>query len=925
MDDKNLNWQKIQQLFDAALALPAGEREAFLEQRCGDDAGLLQEVQSLLDADSEGHSLLDGGAMQAIDVLEDAHEPGTQVGAYKLVQQIGIGGMGTVFLAERTEGDFEQEVALKLIKRGMDSDEIIRRFQSERQILARLQHPNIARLLDGGLSEQGTPFFTMEYVDGLPITDYCDQNKLDIDSRLRLFQTVCDAVDYAHRNLIVHRDLKPSNILVTDDGTVKLLDFGIAKMLISDDQAGATLTEAGQRVMTLEYASPEQVRGEAVTTATDVYSLGVVLYELLAGQRPYSFTARTPAEIEKIVHGRDPQKPSTAAMQRRPQADTETAATTPEAISLVRNTQPKRLQKRLSGDLDNICMMALQKPLERRYGSAGQLRDDVKAHLDGLPVLARPDSFGYRAGKFVRRHQAAVAAIASVVLLIAVLVGFYTARLAEERDRARLEAAKATEVADFLRGLFEVSDPGRSKGETITARELLNRGAARIDRELAEQPEVQANMMEVIGTVYQSLALLDSANSMLHKSLALREKQGGSADAEIARTLWVLGKVKAQQGAYDQADSLYRKSLQIRRATFGESSEEVAESLTNLGKVHYQKGNFATADSLARSALQIRRALFGNIHPGVAQNLDDLGWLMHERSNYDAADSLHRQALSIRRALFGEDNLEVAESLNNLGNALYAKAEYEAAEPFMRQALAIRQKLLGNDHPTTTYNLTNLAVLLETKRDYSEAEKFYRDVLERHKVRFGEQHPAIADDLTDIGRVLAAQGNFDAAEPLFRQAVQLQKQTRGEGHWLVAYTLNSLATLLHEQNKLPEAEQTFRQGLAIYQAAFSRPNQHVATTQLGLGDVLTARGRLAEAEPLIRAGYQIYSDSMPPEHWQLARAKSILAACLLVQNRADEAKPLLEQSLAVLQKSRGADDKHTRRVQQLLESLQGKR
>ncbi|MDQ7053776.1 MAG: serine/threonine-protein kinase, partial [candidate division KSB1 bacterium] len=438
----------------------------------------------------------------------------------------------------------------------MDSQEIVQRFRRERQILAQLQHDNIARVLDGGLTGDGQPYFTMEYVEGEPIDAYCDRHRLTIEARLRLFLQVCDAVHAAHRNLVVHRDLKPGNILVTPDGTAKLLDFGIARVLSHDGAVPATVQTGGLQVMTPEYASPEQVRGEPVTTASDVYGLGVVLYELLAGRRPYDFPERTPAQVEKVVTGTEPKKPS-AAVHHPPKAAT-SGGDTLAAVSHARRSQPRRLQRLLAGDLDNICLMALRKEPERRYGSAAQLRDDIHRYLNSLPVAARPATLRYRVGKFMRRHTAAVAAATAGLILLAGLTGYYTTRLAAERDRAQAEAQKAQQVAGFLAGLFKTSDPSEARGRRITARELLDRGAARIERELATQPEVQANMMEVVGTVYQSLAQLDEAAELLEKSLSVREHFAGEVGPEIARTLWVLGKVRSQQGNYEAADSLQR-------------------------------------------------------------------------------------------------------------------------------------------------------------------------------------------------------------------------------------------------------------------------------------------------------------------------------------------------------------------------------
>ncbi|MEM9996487.1 MAG: serine/threonine-protein kinase, partial [Bacteroidota bacterium] len=512
-----LRWNRLYALFEEACALPEAERLPYLRDACGDDTALFDEAAALVAADTDTHGLLDGGALDAVTgdalaLLGDLSLEGTQVGPYHLVRLLGTGGMGDVYLAERASPDeqaqFEQQVALKLVKPGMDSRQVLRRFQQERQILARLQHPHIARLLDGGVTERGQPYFVMEYVEGVPIDAYCDTHRLTVDERLALFQDACRAVLYAHSQLVVHRDLKPSNILVTENAsgepglrkpTVKLLDFGIAKVLTDEDDATA-LTRTGKAVMTPAYASPEQVRGEPVGTGTDIYSLGVVLYELLAGQRPYALPEHDRLAAAQMLAEQEPEPPSTVVRRATTGGDT-----TGSQITDARRTQPERLRRRLTGDLDVICLTALRTEPERRYPTVAALLDDVRRHLTGLPVTARRDTATYRLGKFVQRHRVGVIATVVVGVLFAALASFYTVQLAAERDRAQAEAAKATEIAAFLEGIFEVADPSVAQGDTVTARALLDEGAARIETDLAGEPEVQAQMMTVMGNVYRSL------------------------------------------------------------------------------------------------------------------------------------------------------------------------------------------------------------------------------------------------------------------------------------------------------------------------------------------------------------------------------------------------------------------------------------
>ncbi|HMB89755.1 MAG TPA: serine/threonine-protein kinase, partial [Rhodothermales bacterium] len=658
-DYERQHWQQINDLFVAAQARPLEERRAFLKQACADQPDLQAEVESLLFAyDASDDFLHKINLDEAVALLESVGEPvspGQQIGPYRVVRELGRGGMGAVYLAHRADGQFDQQVALKLIKRGIDSEAILYRFLHERQILARLQHAHIARLLDGGVSADGRPYFAMEYVAGVPLTDYCDAHRLDVEARLRLFEQVCRAVHYAHTNLVVHRDLKPSNMLVTEEGELKLLDFGIAKLL--DEEASVkTMTEAGLRVMTPEYAAPEQMQGETVTTATDIYALGVVLYELLTGHRPYQFDRRTPAAVAHVMAEAEPVRPSTVVSQttelRFGDGMGTTKTITPQDVSQARSTQPERLQRRLRGDLDIVVLKALRKEPERRYASAEALVEDIRRHLAGLPVVAQQDTMDYRMRKFVRRHRVGVLAAG---LVVAALVAGLTVALWQARV-ARQEATKAEVVQAFMLSLFKTSNPDKAKGETITARELLDAGATRVEVELANQPEVQAEMMAVVGKVYQQLGLYEPARPLLEQALARR------------------------------------------RAVLGENHEDVAASLHDLASLLQSTGDYAAAESLYRETLTLQRKLLGHQHTTVATTLNNLASLLFDQGDYDAAEGLFREALALRQKLLGPEHPDIAISLNDLALVLYYNGDYDAAEPLFYEALAMQRKLLGPEH-----------------------------------------------------------------------------------------------------------------------------------------------------------------------------------------------------------------------------------
>ncbi|MEM6646876.1 MAG: serine/threonine-protein kinase, partial [Bacteroidota bacterium] len=576
-------WDRLNALFDAACEQPTDEREAYVRRASAGDEALFEAVMGLLREDESTAQLLDGVVFDTQALLAASPQEGDRVGPYRLVRHLGTGGMGTVYLAERADGHFEQQVAVKVIRQGFGSDQTRQRFHHERQILARLQHPHIARLLDGGVTERGQSYLVMEYVAGEPIDAYCDARQLSIDDRLALFGDVCKAVLYAHSQLVIHRDLKPSNILVTPDGQVKLLDFGVAKLL--DDEADGLMLTQGAAPMTPAYASPEQVRGEPVGTSTDIYSLGVVLYELLAGHRPYLLNERSAADVARVICHEQPVRPSTAIRTRA--AD----ATATASLSEARRTAPERLQRRLHGDLDMISLMALRKEPSRRYASVEALADDVQRHLAGLPVRAQRDTLRYRAGKFVRRHRLGVA----VSILIPLLMGFYTVQLVQERNRAEaeraratLEAEKAQTVSSFLEALFSASNPfsdrqdQAARGPDVTALELLERGASQVEADLAHQPEVQVRMMLVLGNAFQGLGAYGDAEAQLKRALERSRANAEAAPMQIVESATELASLYWELGRYDASEALHKESVMQLRSLVEADDLRLQVALNNL-------------------------------------------------------------------------------------------------------------------------------------------------------------------------------------------------------------------------------------------------------------------------------------------------------------------------------------------------------
>jgi serine/threonine protein kinase len=608
---------RARDLFAAAVQHPPSERPAFLKGIAAVDPILSQELGRLLADEPEKVTPLEEptvaqelhprqtvttaepGTRTSKAPLSRQAQPrveaaaGTRVGAYRIVHEIGRGGMGAVYLAVRDDDEFRKRVAVKLLGRGAESEDMVRRFRTERQILAGIDHPHIARLLDGGTSEEGLPYFVMEFIDGLPIDLYCDSHLLSVTERLKLFRQVCSAVQFAHQNLVVHRDIKPKNILVTADGTPKLLDFGIAKLLNPDLSGGVLeVTRLEERLMTPDYASPEQIRGEPITTASDIYSLGVLMYELLTGHRPYRLARRTMSDLTRAICEEDPARPSTIVVEVQTVVGPEDTASqiTPEAVSRSREGSPERLRRRLAGDLDNIVLMAMRKEPERRYASAEQLSEDIRRHLGGLPVMARKDTVGYRASKFVQRNRAAVvgAALVAISLLAGVVVSTWLALVAsEQRDAARREAEKAQQINAFVQEMLSAADPSRGSdgGRDVTVVQVLERAAALAEIDLSSQQEVQAAVKNAIGGAYFGLGLYDSAESLLRTALGSQERLLGAEHPDVALTRARLASLLATKGDLATAEPMYRESLRVLKAAYGAEHLEVANVLGGLGQL----------------------------------------------------------------------------------------------------------------------------------------------------------------------------------------------------------------------------------------------------------------------------------------------------------------------------------------------------
>jgi serine/threonine-protein kinase len=890
-------WSRIEAILDEVLELEPSARAHAVERACAGDPQLLAYIEALIAADAGAAAFLEtpaaeyaAGLVRAATgdgaPIDDPEQRGDRIGPYRIIREIGRGGMGRVFLADRADGQFEQHVALKLVRSGQSSREILQRFLRERQILARLQHPNIAALLDGGVTPDGRPYFAMEYVGGEPITSYCDARVLSIDARLDLFTAVCDAVQYAHQNLVVHRDLKPSNTLVTPGGQVKLLDFGIAKLLHEEESPSeATLTRFGSVPMTPEYAAPEQVRGEPVTTATDVYALGTLLYELLIGHGPHRLTRLTAAEVERAISERDIERPSAAITRSHGGASGDVPAAT---IAKARGTDPSRLRRHLRGDLDTIVMQALQKNPARRYPSVAAFADDLRRYRSGRPIAARRDSIRYRAGKFVRRHAIGVASTALVLAsLVAGLIG--TAWQARVASR---EASKAREVSRFLASLFEVADPATANASKITARELLDRGASRIENDLADQPDVQAEMMLLLGRIYRDLSLFDRAQPLLDRSLALRRQASGGNDENVADAMSELGRLWLEAGKPDEAERIQRETLALRRSLMGPGHSDVGNTMRDLALVLDFRGKYAEAETLQREALRLHQENFGPEHADVARDLENLATILQHRGQIDPAISVARQTLDMRQKLLGSDHLDTATAMNNLAVLLSQKWELAEAERLYRQVLDFDLRRLGEMHSNTATVSNNLASVLRDRGKYDEAEKYFRSALDLDRRLFGPEHYYNATVLNNLASVLTLKGNYDEAERNFRESIAMLRRVYDDSHWQIGAVQAGLAGVLSARNDA-SAENVYRDALAHLERSLGATHLRLEPVLIGLGRHLTAHGGSREAEGLLRRALTSRSARLGDKDPRTAEAQVRLAVCLATLGRPEEARSLL--------------------------------
>jgi len=863
-----VRWQRMQELFHEATDLPSFEQPAFLKAACGDDEDLIGEVLAMLEQDARGRSLLDRNlADVAHDSLDDSHSsslPVKEFGPYQVLRLLGEGGMGVVYLAKRP--DLGNHVAIKVLRDAWLSPARRERFASEQRTLAQLHHALIAQLYDADTLPDGTPWFVMEHVEGVPLTEYCRQHNCSISERLKLFRSVCEAVQYAHGQAVIHRDLKPSNMLVKNDATVRLLDFGIAKQLESLD-VPVEQTMTGLRLMTPAYAAPEQVRGEPVGIQTDVYSLGVILYELLTGQLPFDLSNLTPAEAATVITEEEPGKPSARAENG--------------------NAYGSSLSKTAWADLDVLCLTAMHKDPLRRYRSVEALIRDLDHYRDAEPLDARPDTLRYRTRKFIARNRRPVSAAALAATIFLALIVFYSVRLAKARNAELSEAARTQRIQRFMLNLFQGGDEIAGPADNLRVLTLLDRGLQEA-RSLDNEPAVQADLFEALGGIYQKLGKFDQADSLLGSALDQRRRLFGSDSTEVARSLVEVGLLRVDEAKLDEAVRLVRQGLEIYRPKLPADNPRVLWATTALGRVLEERGSYDAAIKVLDETVKLQSKSGAN-SPELAASMLELANSHFYAGHFELADALDWKLLDLHRQLNGDRHPLVSEDLINLGAIQLDRGHYREAEKFDRQALDIVQEFYGKDHPKTAAAMTLLARSLVYQKRFDEATALLQPALAIRERVYGTVHPSVASTLNELGNTASIQGRYDAAAQYFTRMIEIYRSVYGENHYLLSTAQSNLATVYLYQKDCPRAEKLFREAIDRYTRALSPEHSSTGIARTKLGRALLCQHRYAEAEVESRAGYEILAKQMSPGVSWLVSARKDLAAEYDALKRPDEA------------------------------------
>jgi serine/threonine protein kinase len=914
-------------IFTEALSVPAGERAVFLDKACGGDDRLRRKVEALLNSHEKIGDFLEEAPNQAVKAARVAaavdEKPFDRIGRYKLLQQIGEGGCGVVFMAEQEE-PVRRRVALKIIKPGMDTKSVIARFEAERQALALMDHPSIAKVFDAGATESGRLYFVMELVRGIKITDYCDEHSLTTEERLGLFIQVCAAIQHAHQKGIIHRDIKPSNILVTmtSEGVALpvVIDFGIAKPTTNQRLTDKTLFTAFEMFIgTPAYISPEQaaLTNMDVDTRTDIYSLGVLLYELLTGLKPFDTTELLKEgidEIRRVIREQEPVRPSTR-LSKLNSLDLTTVAQR-------RRSEPPKLIRTISGDIDWIVMKALEKDRARRYETANELALDVKRFLEHEAVLARPPSKLYRFRKSAQRNKLLFFGIAIIATLLVASLIAVTASLANERQarreaeasrqNAQTEATRSQQVTKFLEKMLEGVGPSVARGrDTAMLREILDRTVERVGMEMTNQPVVEADLRNLIGTLYQRMGNYQQAEEMHRAALAIRRKLFGSESQHVAASLNDLGLELIAEHKLSEAESVVEEALSIRRRTLGNENAETATSINDLGAIYRDQGRLTEAEALAREALGIRRKLFGERHLEIADSLRNLCITLGSEGKWLEAEAMAREILSMRQRLLGPEHPWVASSLGDLAWAKSGLGKLDEAEALNREVLAMRQRLLPETHPDVARSLYSVGDRMRQRGNLNEAYSILSAALSIQRKLLGADDPAALGTQLSLGLTLEAEGKWAEAETVHREALSLWRKRAGNEDLQTLYATRNLATALEGQHKWSEAETVHHEALALWRKVRGNEDPQTLYTMYKVAVTLEAGGKQPEAEAVYREVLVLWRKRAGNEDPQTLYAMRNVATALEGQHKWSEAETVHREALALWRKVQGNEDPQT--------------
>lgn len=855
-------WHRIETILDTLLTLPEKERDSYLLETCSGDDDLIQEVKNILwgieesnkthfleRASSDHRELIDELSEMEYLPRED-HYVGKYIGPYEIVERAGSGGMGNVYRAERADGQFHQTVAIKLLKQNYLSPGMIHRFRVEQEILANLHHPNIAQIYDAGLTDEGAPYLIMEFVDGIPIDEYANKHRLSIKERLDLMIRVCNAVQYAHTNLVIHRDIKAQNILVNAGHQIKILDFGVAK-LIDPASAEITLidTQPGQRFWTPHYASPELISEGAISTTSDVYSLGVLLHKLLTNTYPFDLSGKNLLEIENII------------ITHKPTTTSESIGKTEnlEEMAAARRLTSQELKKELKGDIDSIIAKTLRKEPHERYESARQLAEDLQRYQDNLPVLSRKGNLRYRSRKFVRRNAVPVITAVFMMLTIGTLITYYTIQITGQRNKALLEAHKAKLVTNFMVNIFKNADPYDQNKKNLTAREILDQGTKRIQKSMVD-PDIKATMLSALGNIYTDLGMYDKAMPLLHKAMKIRGQLKSGDNMDLAGSYYDWANVSELSDNYKVAIDYFTRASHIYHRTKNDSL--YAKNTLELAWVDYLTADYQIADSLATIALHIDKKIYGNASKKVAQCDQYLGWVNNGEGKYRSADSLFREALSLRRMLYKGDHPLIAQTLGAVGRNLYDSQHYDSAEVYAQKALAMSKRLFGKRHPQIAILLHGLGLIELAKHKYKKSQQYIIESLNMRRAIFGENDPQTVASLSDLAHTYYSDKQYTKAADIFKKVTDENTKILGPDHPEVALALNNTAMCLWKAGEKSEAISYFKKSIAIASKTYQPAHPRMVYFRKNMADLYQDMGDYQKSESLHLKNLRILRDSL---------------------------------------------------------------